>query len=55
MRPRRRSGDHWLEGTMSLSYHEGDWFTVPLRRAGYAVGLVARLSEERPVTLDQSQ
>src|SRR5260221_8716321 len=25
-----------------VSYHEGDWFAVPLREGGFGVGLVAR-------------
>ncbi len=29
-----------------LSYQEGDWFAVPLRNGGYALGLIARLDGE---------
>jgi hypothetical protein len=28
-------------------YAEGDWFAVPLRSGGYAVGVIARLSNSR--------
>lgn len=31
-------------GKKKLPYQEGDWFAVPLREEGYAVGLVARSS-----------
>jgi immunity protein 26 of polymorphic toxin system len=27
-------------------YHEGDWFAVPLRSGGYAVGIVARVNPD---------
>jgi hypothetical protein len=26
----------------NIKYREGDWFAVPLRNGGFAVGLVAR-------------
>ena len=35
----------------TLPYQEGSWFSVPLRNGGYAVGLVARCSEEGKVIL----
>ena len=28
------------------NYNEGDWFAVPLRNGGYAVGLIARMDGE---------
>jgi len=36
---------------MSLPYREGTWFAVPLRRGGFAVGVVARTSREGKVLL----
>jgi hypothetical protein len=30
-------------GSQKINYREGDWFAVPLRDGGYAVGLVARM------------
>ena len=29
-----------------FTYHEGDWFAVPLRPSGYGVGLIARASRK---------
>jgi hypothetical protein len=29
------------------SYHEGDWFAVPLNNGGHALGLIARMKEGR--------
>lgn len=29
-----------------VQYSEGDWFAVPLRQGGYALGLIARLNQE---------
>ncbi len=36
---------------MSQTYREGDWFGIPLRRGGYAVGLVARRPRRGTVML----
>lgn len=33
------------------SYREGDWFAVPLRDGGYAVGVIARANVEQGVVL----
>lgn len=34
-----------------LPYMEGDWFAVPLRGGGYAVGVIARASKQGKVLL----
>ncbi|WP_198152979.1 Imm26 family immunity protein [Pseudofrankia sp. DC12] len=31
---------------MKTSYREGDWFAVPLREGGYAIGIVARANRD---------
>lgn len=36
---------------MAQTYREGDWFVVPLRRGGYALGLVARRPRRGTVVL----
>lgn len=36
---------------MKLPYGEGDWFAVPLRSGGYAVGVVARMAKHGKVLL----
>ena len=36
---------------MGQTYREGDWFVIPLRRGGYALGLVARRPRRGTVML----
>jgi hypothetical protein len=36
---------------MKVNYVEGTWFAVPLRRDGFAVGLVARATSKGPCVL----
>ena len=34
------------KSTSKVNYREGDWFAVPLRASGYAVGVIARASSD---------
>jgi hypothetical protein len=36
---------------MKLSYSEGTWFAVPLRKGGFGVGVAARTTKKGPVIL----
>jgi hypothetical protein len=40
----RGSGDKRMSRSKRRPYQEGDWFAVPLKPSGYAVGIIARAS-----------
>jgi len=37
------------KNNIKLSYHEGDWFAIPLEDGGFAVGIIARSSKQGKV------
>ena len=42
MREAHLTGAEWYTSSMAHDVSEGDWFAVPLRTDGFAVGVVAR-------------
>ena len=41
----------WVRHPMKLPYREGTWFGVPLRQGGFAVGVVARTTNQGKIIL----